>query len=787
MSNKEKIEYDEIDLIQLFFDILSFRKWIIASLLFSIIIGTIFISSSFEIYQSNATLFFKDEESDPTSFISDKDYSFLFENSIQVQDQVSLISSSLILGNVVDNLNLENRYYINNKLKSNYELSDEELPFSIEFKENFDFDQCFIKINNQNIVFDINGKKISFPNTQKEIENSIFKFKAKEDLNYLEHNNYIIEYVKKTKRVSQLKSNYSVSINSRQSNSTYEISYSGNNKNLNTLILENIIKEILENNINEKRKLYDLSIEFIEKRLIELENTIDSINILSSDFKRSNNIFEPEAQTYSVLTNLEEINQTLFSNSLQIELANSIINELNKPKIMSLLPTNIGLESDNINLLINQFNRIIIEQNNLLNDATEKNPLYIQFQEQLTEIKINILKSLELYINKLKTTSKRFEDDKKRNNFLADDLPLKVAELNNLNRDNLVYSNLYSYLSEKKEEALMNRSSIQSNIIVLNNVGYKEEVISLPITSNLLIFSLAGLILPIGIGLGIKYFRKSLFVDIKYLSENLNEINFFGVLKFIDLKNKESNSLFLESLRIISHNLTKTIPKSKSGKSIMITSCYKNEGKTYASSNISIQLSNLGYKVILVGGDLRNPDLGKNFDFDSFNFPGLTDIIDNKTKSFDELLNKFLIKYEKLDILNSGLQKDGNMNYFSNKRFNHLVSFLKQKYDYIVFDTAPIIPVVDTLDLLDSLDFVIHTFRNNFSNRKYCDVVLNYKKKYKLDEFAYILIDDSKTDKLISNYGYGYGGYGYGGYGYGGYGYGGYGNGNGKNKITINH
>ena len=36
---------------------------------------------------------------------------------------------------------------------------------------------------------DINGKKISFPTTQKEIENSIFKFKAKKDLNYLEHNN----------------------------------------------------------------------------------------------------------------------------------------------------------------------------------------------------------------------------------------------------------------------------------------------------------------------------------------------------------------------------------------------------------------------------------------------------------------------------------------------------------------------------------------------------------------------------------------------------------------------
>ena len=432
------------------------------------------------------------------------------------------------------------------------------MPFSIEFKENFDFDQCFIKINNQNIVFDINSKKISFQPLKRNWKFN-FKFKVKKNLNYLEHNNCVIEYVKKLKeyltksKLFSFNRRYNIKFN-------IQLSYSGNNKNLNNLILENIVKEIQENSVM-KRKLWSFC-EFIEKRLTELENTIDSINILSSDLKKIHNLFIPETQTYSVLTNIEEINQTLFSNSLQIELANSIINELNKPKIMSLLPTNIGLESENINQLINQFNRIIIEQNNLLNDATEKNPLYIQFQEQLTEIKINILKSLELYINKLRTDSKRFEDDKKRNNFLANDLPLKEAELNNLKRDNLVYSNLYP-IYQKKEEALMNRSSVQSNIIVLNDVGYKEEAVSQSIFASFLIFSFIGLIIPIGIGLGIKSLRKGLFVDIKYLSENLNEINFIGVLKFIDLKNEENDNLFIESLRILCHNLTKIILNQK--------------------------------------------------------------------------------------------------------------------------------------------------------------------------------------------------------------------------------
>ena len=74
---------------------------------------------------------------------------------------------------------------------------------------------------------------------------------------------------------------------------------------------------------------------------------------------------------------------------------------------------------------------------------------------------------------------------------------------------------------------------------------------------------------------------------------------------------------------------------------------------------------------------------------------------------------------------------------------------------------------VDSLKLLEKSDFILHVFRKNYSQKKCVQDALEYQKKYCLEGVGYVMIDDSKPDKLLNKYGYGYG-YGYGnGHGYG--------------------
>ena len=111
-----------------------------------------------------------------------------------------------------------------------------------------------------------------------------------------------------------------------------------------------------------------------------------------------------------------------------------LLTEVKKQNSFELLPTDIGIENENINQMVFQFNKIILEKNNLLVEATEKNPLVIQSQNQLIDLRSNILNSLNIYINKLKMKFNRYDDYKQKSNLLVGVIPLKESDRKNKSR-----------------------------------------------------------------------------------------------------------------------------------------------------------------------------------------------------------------------------------------------------------------------------------------------------------------------------------------------------------------
>ena len=83
----------------------------------------------------------------------------------------------------------------------------------------------------------------------------------------------------------------------------------------------------------------------------------------------------------------------------------------------------------------------------------------------------------------------------------------------------------------------------------------------------------------------------------------------------------------------------------------MITSCIKNEGKTYTAFNLSTFLASTGKKVLLLGADLGNPDLSKLYNEKSKNIKGLTNIINDQNNNFKELFEEYKINNDHLDTL----------------------------------------------------------------------------------------------------------------------------------------
>jgi uncharacterized protein involved in exopolysaccharide biosynthesis/Mrp family chromosome partitioning ATPase len=756
-TNNKQNNQDEIDILEILFFILSHRWIIFSSIIIFAIIGSLYNYYQQDIYKTNATLLISEDQSDPSSFINNNEYQFLYNNDLENEDQVSIFKSTLILNEVVERLGLNYMYYKKNSLKTNRLLIKESLPFDFVFKDTMTNKECSVSFNNKNVIITINDQIFSFSTYESEFENSIFIYKPKY-INYTDHNTYIINQFSNSEAVNVVKSSYSVS---KSKSNTYEISYTGPNKRLNNKILNGIINAIIENNVSEKKSVYKLSTKFIDKRIYKLKEKIDSLNSIISNYKISKGVYMPENQTNSALDNLNEIEQKIFNNSLQSELSLKLLNEVKKQNSFELLPTDIGIENENINQMVFQFNKIILEKNNLLVEATEKNPLVIQSQNQLIDLRSNILNSLNIYINKLKMKFKRYNDYKQKSNSLVGEIPLQESKLSNLERDLLVLNNLHSYLSQKKEEALISISSLESNIKLINEVDYVLLSESNK-SKKLAIFLFSGFFLPVGFSLSL-FFWRLFYIDIEYLKENLVGINFLGIIKFTKNKLSSENRIIKdELLGRIYHNMNMIFPETKEGKSIMITSCIKNEGKTHAAFNLASFLSTKNKKVILIGSDIRNPDLSKLFDKKT-NSKGLLNIINDNENNFKELFEKYKTNYNHLDTLFVGTEKNNNI--FNSKKFDNLISFLKKKYDYIIFDTAPVLFMVDSLDLLKKSDYVFHVFRRNFSPKKLVNYVLDYKEKYKIKNMGYVISDDSKPDKFLDKYGYKYG-YGY-GYGYG--------------------
>ena len=75
----------------------------------------------------------------------------------------------------------------------------------------------------------------------------------------------------------------------------------------------------------------------------------------------------------------------------------------------------------------------------------------------------------------------------------------------------------------------------------------------------------------------------------------------------------------------------------------------------------------------------------------------------------------------------------------------------------MLISKLPIMLMVDSLKLLGKSDYVIHVFRKNYSSKKFVNYVLDYKEKYNKKNIGYLIVDDTKPDKFIDKYGYGYG------------------------------
>ena len=240
-----------------------------------------------------------------------------------------------------------------------------------------------------------------------------------------------------------------------------------------------------------------------------------------------------------------------------------------------------------------------------------------------------------------------------------------------------------------------------------------------------------------------------------------------------------------ETFRGIRTNL-QFILDSPEKKVIQFTSSTSGEGKTFVSSNLAVSMALLGKKVILIGLDIRKPRLAEMFNLANKK-RGITLFLSGDANDKELLFGQIMPSgiNANLDILPAGIIPPNPAELLSRKNLDKAIEYLKEKYDYIILDTAPVGLVADTLIISRVTDATVYICRADYTPKSNLELVNTLCKEGKLKNLSIVLNGIDMSKKKYGYY-YGYGKYGkYGRYGYGKYGrYGQYGYGYGQNTKS---
>jgi capsular exopolysaccharide synthesis family protein len=206
-------------------------------------------------------------------------------------------------------------------------------------------------------------------------------------------------------------------------------------------------------------------------------------------------------------------------------------------------------------------------------------------------------------------------------------------------------------------------------------------------------------------------------------------------------------------------------------KVIQVTSPVPGDGKSTISSNLAVSIAQSGRRVCLVDCDFRRPRVAKIFGIPSDT--GLVQVITEKA-NLDEAIQKSSV--ENLDILTCGRRPGNPAELLSSERFKDAILQLRERYDFVILDTPPVLVVSDPATVAAVSDGVVLTIRLRRNLKP-----LAIRASQMLHAMNANMIGVVVNGVGVGANGYGYGGYrydsydGYGGKGYGKSGYGGYG------------
>lgn len=768
---------EEINIKEVIFRYLGYWKWFVIGVVLSLLVAFIYLRYTPNVFMTTAKIKVLDNSKGGMKLPSD--LMSLFSNSkVNLDNEIEVIKSNRVIERVALDLNLITAYYSDGNLVSS-ELWNNK-PFKVIWLDTKkkDFSKSFslsieLEKNGYKIVSvdTLNNKLMQFGKPYKVSGKSFILVLENDTINQkISQGKFTIKRTPLSFVVAGLSSRIQVAATAKTSE-VLSINLTGANKDKSEAILNAVIDVFNEDGVTDRQLVYQRTIDFVNERFVYLSSELDSIENQKQVFKKDNNLSYLPEDAKATITKKTFAESAYYNLETQVALAKLLDDTLKKDGAFSLLPSNIGIENENVNSLIADYNKAVLERSKLLLSAGAKNPIVLEFTDKLVELKQNILYSIRILQKQLAVSITNIKSLNQNNSTLFSSIPKKEKILRSIERQQNIKETLYLFLLQKREEAYVAKAITTPSIKVVDYAITNY----IPIAPKRNIIYLAALLIGLLVPFGIIYVL--ILLDTKIHSRQdfdslVPDVPVVAEIPFIKEESRiisdNDRSVLAESFRIFRTNINFLLPLKKEGECpvIFTTSSIKGEGKTFVSLNLALTLSSMDKKVLLLGADLRNPQLHKYLNITKDRI-GLSNYLYYNTSEWEKLINEKAFDNQFLDIIFSGAVPPNPAELLSNGRFGGLLDILKKHYDYIVVDTAPTILVTDTLLISKLADLTVYVTRADHTDKKLLPYSRDLGSLGKLINMAYVINNVGGEKGYGYSYGYGYGyNYGY-GYGYG--------------------
>lgn len=526
-----------------------------------------------------------------------------------------------------------------------------------------------------------------------------------------------------------------------------QVSLQDNDKQRATDFINYLVVCYNQDILDEKSKVVLKTSDFIRERMEVVNQELSTAESEIADFKQKAGLTNISADAELLLQESAKYEQLRIENQTQIRLVEFLRDYIQDPaNVNEVIPANVGLKEEKLTTAIDEYNSLLAERRRLLRTSSENNPAVINLNDGIQTLQKSIqttvastLKGLQITQNDLERQMRQFTDR-------INSAPQQEKEYINLARQQEIKSRLYLVLLQQREENILSLGLTTDTGRIVEEVLPDKD----PVSPKKKIIALAALFVGLCIPAGIIFLLDSFGTKMRSRSDIEKQTNIPFLAELPHDQQAPTNHLVVrenqngpmeEAFRALRTQLLFLLDSTD--KVILLTSTQGEEGTTFVASHTAASLAFLGKKVVVVDMNLRRPGLPSYFSL-STDAKGMTDYLNApKQVRLLDLIQPSAV-HTNLDVLPGGALATNSAELVSQDAFEDAIRQLKEKYDYVILDTAPLPLVTDTVLIGRTADICVFVCRAGVTPKSACDYLNTLSREQKFPKLA-VLLNDVET------------------------------------------